>query len=170
MSGERLVHDTAKRIDVAPTIDIVVAECLFGTHVVDGADRRAGLSETGGGRAREQSTTRDSEVGEHRVAVTRKQNVLGLHIAVNDAFTICVIESVGNLTGDCNYIFKRKRTLACDSCAERLAFDVRHDEIRRAGGFARIVKWNNEWMSQASEKFYLAIEPLGAECCALLGA
>ena len=47
LAGERLVHDAAKRIDIAAAIDVGFAERLFGTHVIDGADCHAGLSETG---------------------------------------------------------------------------------------------------------------------------
>ena len=61
---------------------------------------------------------------------------------------------------DAERLFHREPSLTHESRTQRLAVDVRHDEVERARCFARIVERQDEWMTEIRQHAYLAMEAL----------
>jgi hypothetical protein len=96
-AGQHLVQHRAEGVDVGSRVHRLAAR-LLGAHVGGCADRHARLGEPLAGLvARERAA--DAEVGDQRVAVG-EQDVLRLHIAVDDAVAVGEIEPVGHLARD----------------------------------------------------------------------
>ena len=172
MSSERFIHDASQRVDIAPAVDVAFANRLLRAHVIRRSDCHACHRQAGRCCfcARfEQCAARDSEIRQHRMSVSRKQNIFRFYVAVNHAFAVSVVERVSNLSRDSDDVFNSEAWIPVEAGAQGFPVDVRHDEIQRACGFARIVKWQNERMTKSRENFDLAIEALGAECGALFG-
>ena len=87
--GEHLVGHDAERVDVGRGADVRRRGLLRG-HVV----RRPGDHAGGGEAARGLEHLRDPEVGEVDAAVLVEEHVLRLHVAVDDALAVRVVEGV----------------------------------------------------------------------------
>ena len=104
--GEHLVQHTAEGVDVGPRIDVTFAERLLGAHVGDRSNRHSRLRHRvrrSGARA----GARDAEVGEQRMSTAGNENVLRLHIAMNDALLVGGLQGVGDLARDLEGLFYR---------------------------------------------------------------
>ena len=151
-AGEGVVGDDAQRVDVAAVIGDLAAR-LLGAHVVRGAEDLAGAGD--GGILRDAS---DAEVHHERAARgALDHDVVGLHVAVDDALRMRVGESPADVAQDLSELRRRHRPASSDAVAERLAVDERHDEehdvvdvvhgkdrndvrVRQFGGGARFVQ------------------------------
>ena len=81
----------------------------------------------------------DSEVEYLRPTAIVDHDVSRLDVAVHDAVSVRLLESVGNFGGDAHDLADRHRA-ALQPIAQRLPFDVLHgDEGRAVVGFARLV-------------------------------
>ena len=58
------------------------------------------------------SAARDAEVGEQRVAGSGEEDVLGLHITVDDALVVRRLQRVGHLAGELQRVGHREATLS----------------------------------------------------------
>ena len=89
---QREVADDAERVDVAARVDAVAGH-LLGAQVVHGAEHLAGRRER-----RRLGQARDAEVGDQRApGGAVDENVLGLHVAVDDAARVRVAERLGDV-------------------------------------------------------------------------
>jgi hypothetical protein len=132
-AGEHLVAHDAQGVDVAPAVDLALAEGLLGAHVGRGAEHRADLREALGAGV-EQRAPRDAEVGDHRAAALAvEQDVVGLDVAVHDAARVRVGERVGHVGEDAADDGHRRARLPGEPRAEALAVDERHREEGDAG-------------------------------------
>ena len=103
---------------------------------------------------------RDAEVADERVPFGEK-DVLGLDVAMDDVVRVRVSERVRDLARETNRLAHGELLLACDSAAQRLARDVRHDVVQRALALARIVERKDIRMLQSREQRDLAAKALG---------
>src|SRR4051812_4368318 len=109
-----------------------VPERLLGGHVADGAKRHPGARESGvRGLPWERERGGDSEVGEYRV-LALQQDVLGLHVAMDDALLVRVRESVGDLAQYEDGLLDWHKPLAVHALAKRLTRDERHHVVEKS--------------------------------------
>ena len=74
---------------------------------------------------------RDPEV-RHQCVAAREQDVLGLHVAVDQALAVGVVERLAGLPHQAQRLRHWERALPREPLAQGLAIDVRHD-VERAG-------------------------------------
>ena len=109
MPREQLVREQADRVDVHAMICSRIRRELLGRHVGRRADRHAG----GGAAMRRNGRTqrlRDAEVGDERVQA-RRQDVVGLDVAVHHAARMRVRECVHHVVQDAHDIAHRQALL-----------------------------------------------------------
>ena len=111
----------------------------------------------------------DAEVGDHRAAVRRQEQVLGLDVAVHDPMLMRVLERERGLARDPDGVLHGKLLLVVQPVAERLSFDERHREPQLAGGFARVVYGEDVGMLQPRREHDFPLKPLGAKGSGELG-
>jgi hypothetical protein len=92
-----------------------------------------------------------------------QQDVVGLHVAVDDALAMGVLEGVRHLAGDSKRIGYGELPLSLKSPAKALALDVGHGEPELTVGFARVVHGQDMRVLQSRGRADLAQEPLGAQ-------
>ena len=71
----------------------------------------------------------DTEIGNLRAAVLRDQDVAGLHVAMDDALGMRVIESIRDFCGELKSGRERKLFLAGEQLVERFACDVFKNDV-----------------------------------------
>jgi hypothetical protein len=170
LADQHLVQHAPQRVDVGSRVHRWIAGRLFGTHV-----RRGSQRETRGGEpsvvVRHQLG--DAEVGQQRVAAA-EQNVLRLHVPVDDALAPGPDEGVGDLTSDRHRLVHRELVLAREPGAERLPLDTRHGEPQEPGAIrecsgAAVEHRQNVGVLQPGGEADLAKEALGAKRGGQLG-
>ena len=70
------------------------------------------------------------------------------------------LQGIGDLARDLERLFHRESPFAHEPRAQRLAVDVRHDEVQRARGLAGIVEREDERMTKVRQHADLTMEPL----------
>ncbi len=107
-AGGHLIEDGAEAEEIGARIDFFAAG-LLGRHVGDGADGGTGAGEQGGvdGGADADGglfvffgQLGEAEVEDLGAPAGGDEDVGGLDVAVNDAFTVGGVEGVGDLNGD----------------------------------------------------------------------
>ncbi|CAA9298234.1 MAG: hypothetical protein AVDCRST_MAG11-638 [uncultured Gemmatimonadaceae bacterium] len=165
-AGEHLVADDAERVDVAPPVDLALAERLLRAHVGRGAQHHADLGEPLGARARERAR-RDAEVGDHgAAALAVEQDVVGLDVAVHHAARVRVGERVGDVGEDAADHGHRRARLPAEARAEALPLDERHDEVGQPVALVDRVDGHHVRVRERRGGLHLALEPrahVGAE-------
>ena len=151
-AGGHFVENDAKGKKVGARVEIL-AENLFGRHVGDGAqggartgeligvDANSGESIGGAGSTGGSFSMGDlgeAEVEDFGVAALGDENVGGLDVAVNDAFGVGGIESVGNLDTEVEEIFQIDAR-AGDHVLEGLPVKKFHGDESLAVVFADVV-------------------------------
>ena len=124
---EELVEDDAEREEVAPAVDRVPRD-LLGRHVVrrpEELSRRREVRLLGLG---------DPEVGDLHLALGRDDDVRRLHVPVDDAAAVGVVERLGDLADDLGDTFERERGLLDEELLDVLPLDVLHRDERRFRG------------------------------------
>ena len=136
-AGEQLVRHHAPRIDVRAMIDVGVRCRLLRRHVgrrtQGGAERREPAVPA---RSRGIQRFGDAQVRDHRAAV-REQYVVRLDVAVHDAHRVRVVECRRDLPQHTNGLRCRCFAATSDLRAQRLAFHIRHREVRHAVHLSR---------------------------------
>jgi hypothetical protein len=118
---EQLEGHDPNRVEVGAGIGRLAQE-LLGREVVGGPRYRPRL---GGARVRER--VRQPEVGHLGHAVPGDEHVLGLHIAVNDALSVCMLEGREHLQQDVRDLGRGKQALGGEDVAKALAPNELHD-------------------------------------------
>ncbi len=154
LAGDHFVERDAEGIKIGAIVG-GVAFHLFGRHVVERAESRAGH-----GEAAIAGGARDAEIHQLHRAVGREHHVGGLDVAMDDVLFVGVAESVENLVD----IFDRQRRgngALMKTGGERDAVDElhNHDEliVERESGAQR----GDVWMMEAGEDFDFAEESIG---------
>ena len=137
-SAEHLVQDDPEREDVAPMVG-AVSPHLLGTHVAHGPHDDAGLRGMApsrlGRNARLRAARagplrqllREAEIQQLHAAVAAEEDVLRLHVPVDDSALVRRGEALGDLGCDFERLFRRERA-GPEALAQRLAFEQLHDE------------------------------------------
>ncbi len=148
-------------VDVDPVVEVRVGGGLLRCHVARRAERDAGGGEllAAGGLAHRLG---HAEVGHQRVPAGN-HHVVGLDVAVDHFLAVGVGQRVHHFDEDLHGVMHRQLTDAGQPVAERLAVDVRHDEVEEAAGFTGIVERENVRVLQAGGDLDLAEEALAAE-------
>jgi hypothetical protein len=102
---DHLVEHRAERVEIGARFG-GSAECLLGRHVRDGADHHAF-----DGEARAIAGDREAEVAELRRAVGGQPDVARLHVAVDDAGVVRVLEGPADFAGDTHRLLERQAML-----------------------------------------------------------
>src|SRR6185437_15864073 len=89
-----------------------------------------------------------------------EQDVVGLHVAMDDAATVRVGERPRHLAQHARGIRRRKRALRAQPFAERLALDIAHDEEDEAADLADAVNRHDVRMRQPGGRARFAEESL----------
>src|SRR5215207_4297075 len=120
-TGQHLVPNTSKSVQIRSSIHCT-AGSLLGTHV-----RGRTHSEPRHGQLflTHRECLGYSKIGYSRLPLT-EQDVLGLEVAVNDAFPVSVVEGGGNLPGNLECQLERQLTLAAKTIAQGLAAHIGH--------------------------------------------
>ena len=104
----------------------------------------------------------DPEIGHHAAAVMGEQDVLRLHVPVDDALLVGVLQRPRGLPRDAQRLPAGPSALPLESVPHRLALDVRHGEPETPCRLARVVDRNDVGVLQPGRELDLAKEALGA--------
>ena len=106
----------------------------------------------------------DPEVGEIRVAVLGEEDILRLHVAVDDPATVGVVERTGDRREDGDHLRSleaARLALGVEMLVEIAAIDVLHHQIDMPIMLADIVNGQDMGVLQSRHRARLALETLG---------
>ncbi len=129
LAGEHLVADQAERVLIGPPVQVLPSLALFRRHILRGAQQiaRRGERLLGGERLG------DAEVGEDdSIAFLVDEDVVRLDIAMDDAATVRVGESIRRLRQVPEDLFERWLRVVPQEDAHTLAANERDSEERQA--------------------------------------
>src|SRR6266571_4962772 len=160
LAREHLVHDAGETVDVALVPEVLLAARLLRAHVLRGPHRDAGVCHDfrPGGAA----GAGDTEVREQSVPV-REQDVLRLHVPMDEPVAVGVVEPGAQLLGDAQRLVHRERFLAVEAVAQRSPGNVRLHVIQQPVRLTGVNEGHDVRMGEPSRDADLAQEPLGAE-------
>jgi hypothetical protein len=133
---DALVEHRAERVDVDARLDGAPAD-LLGAQIRHGADERAGAREPLLRRAHREAEVRDADAQRVR-GIARDHDVLGLHVAVDDAERVGVVERLGHLHAEVHELAELERARS-EHVPEVRARDERHHEEETVLVIAEIV-------------------------------
>ena len=160
LSGEQLVREHAKGVDVRAVIHGRIGTRLFGRHVRRCAEchaHRRGVAALAVARRRD--GLGDPEVGDHGAAAGQ-QHVVRLDVAVHDATIMRIRERRRDLAQQADRLAERQLAMPREPCAQRLAFHQRHGEVRQAVRVARREQWHDVRVLQSRRERDLSLEAL----------
>lgn len=99
-------------------------------HIRRRTDRHARAGERVVGR-RNSERERDAEIRHERVTVV-KEDVRGLHVAVDDAAAVGVVERSCDFAGEADRLRNGEPPVALESLLQGLTFDERHSIVGKA--------------------------------------
>jgi hypothetical protein len=105
---------------------------------------------------------RDTEVGDQRASLLQ-QDVLRLHVPVDDPAAVRIVERLGRLEGDPHRVGHRQLTLALEPGAQRLALHVGHHVPEESVGLAGVEERQDVGVLELRSELDLLEEALGAE-------
>ena len=158
-AGEQFVEDDAERINVRAMIDGGRFFKLLRGHVVWRAERRAGGGERDVGFVVAHDF-RDTEVGDLHAPLRVEQDVLGLDVAVENAFLVGELERLTNLRHDGQRLGGREAS-SLHGLAQVHTVHVFHQQIVEAARLPKVEDADDVRMVQPRERAALAIETLG---------
>jgi len=150
-AGQHLEQHDAGRVQVGALVGRLPAR-LFGRQVARGAHH-----DTRRGQLRRAEVS-DPEVGHLDPAVPREQDVLGGHVAVDDAAVVSRAQGGEQTELDVARHGRRQAPGALDELLHGLAGDVLHDDVRSACRAAAIVDGDHVGMVQGGGRARLAME------------
>ena len=121
--AQRLVEHHPEGVDVGPGVERMAFD-LLGREVLGRAHHLAHLGEVGRGLGR----LGDAEVGDEQATVGRGEDVPGLHVAVDEAVAVSVVERVGDLGTDGDHPSGRELVLGVEHLAQRRSPHQLHDD------------------------------------------
>ncbi len=166
LAGEHLVQHAPQRVEVRGRAHVRVARRLLRAHVVRGPQGEPRLRQPPA--ARRAHRQRDPEVREHRPA-RHQQNVRRLHVPVDHAVLVRVLERFGHVGGDLHRLVHWKLVLAVELPPQRLSLHVRHDVVEERVGVARVEQREDARVLQVGGGADLGQEALAAHHGGQLG-
>ena len=82
---------------------------------------------------------------------------------MHDTARVCIRQRVGDLPRESDGVVNRQLTLALESRAQRLAFDVRHHVVQQPTGAPGVEQRQDVRVLQVRRQLDLAQKPFGAE-------
>ncbi len=163
--GDELVEHDAERPDVDSVIDVGLAARLLGRHVVRCAEERAGARE----RTARFGESRDAEVDDFRlhapVLVARQENILRLHVAMNDSAAVRHREPVDDRQDELDGLDRSHLRLPRHQVGKRLAGEELHDDERAlVVGLPEVEHAHDGRMSEPSRGARFSEEPFVEAC------
>jgi len=149
---ERLEEQDAQAVDVRLCCYSLASD-LLGREV----GRRAERSRPPCARVRD--IFGDAEVREVRVAVLVQQHVLGLHVAVHDAPTVCGGQCLADLLEHRREHVRRDHAISIQALAQAPAAQVPHHEVRAVRLAPVVVQRHDVRVLQARDQLRLGLEP-----------
>src|SRR5262249_24008418 len=143
--GQHFVEQNSKRIYVRPCIALFRFD-LFGRHVLNRADYVPLTRES---RASQHSS--DTEVHDFYRPGFCEHYVGGFDVAVNDAHSVGMIDSVKSLTKQWDRPVAGNRSELSNDIVQRLAFDVFHDHEILIALSQKAEQCCDVWMIESSE-------------------
>ena len=122
-----MVEHDAEGIDIRPAVGAVSGR-LLRAHVLRRADHHP-LGRQGRSR-RHFGGLGDAEISDHHPAGAVQEDVVRLHVAVDDAQPVRVGEGVGHLARDPGGVADRKAVVLFEELAERRTVDAPHDDVQ----------------------------------------
>ena len=101
----------------------------------------------------------DAKVHDLDRAVFQHHHVMGFNIPVNDALTVGVLQSLGNLNRKVQGLFPVQDSLLFHILLQRNALDQFHDDVIRHNGGRHIVYGHDVGMTEHSNRLALRMEP-----------
>ena len=153
IAGEQLVRNDPDGVLVGLG-RLRVSGALFRTHV-----RRRADGEAGARQLRGVGHLRDPEVGDLHVAVRVDQDVGRLHVPVDDAVVVGVLERRAELQQDSLHDGYGQWRVLADHHVEWSAVDVLHDEEQRIARVPNGVDHDDVGVIESRGRSGLALEP-----------
>lgn len=153
MPGEHLKQDDAQGVDVAATIDGLVAMHLLRTHVSRRADNAAPRK---GGRGL--GNLDNAEVGQEGVAIVVEENVAGLEVAVDNASLVGMVQRRADAIQDMSCLGDGKRPFL-QPVGQGAATHVAHHQIWLPVIFAEVIYWHDGGVFQCGNGPGFALKP-----------
>ncbi len=150
---QELVEDDAEGKEVAPAVDHLARD-LLRRHVVRRPEKLPGLGQARG------LDLRDAEVGDLHRAVGGDDDVRGLHVAVDDAAPVRVIEGLGGMGDDLRDPVPRERLFLADQLLQVLSLDVLHGDEGGLVLLAHVVHGDDVRVVEGAGGLGFAEEPL----------
>ena len=98
-----------------------------------------------------------------------EEDVLGLHVPVDDAVPVRVVQRARRLMGDPYGVVEGKLVLALEPVSKGLPFDVRHGKPEEPGRLAGVMDREDMRVLEAGGELDLAQETVGAQARRELG-
>ena len=157
---QHLIAHHSQAVDVRAAVDFTVSRGLLRAHVVRRPDRHARGGQCGraGGRG---EGLGDPEVRHYDAApASLEQNVVRLHVPVDDAERVRRAERIGRLEHDAARLLRGQPAAPLQLRRHRLAVHVRHDEVDEpVGPFAHRMDRHDVGVGQPRRGLRLAQEP-----------
>ena len=140
----------------------LLAADLLGRHVTDRAETDPGPLWSVSVGCRESPTgcralAGQAEVEDLDAAVAGQEDVLGLQVAVDDAFLVRGGQAEGDLAGDLDGACGRKRAVV-EPLAQRLALEQLGDGVSEAVDGAEVVDGQDVGVGERGDRLRLALE------------
>ena len=151
--GKHFVRHDRKRVAVGRGADLAARD-LLGRHVCGSAGGDAGQRLD----RRRLHQLGEAEIREDRVVVGAEQDVRRLHVSVDDAELVRVVQRVADAAEKCDGRVAVKRAIF-DARRQAAAFDVLHDHVRRPFELAEVEDVEDVRVAHMGDRLGLAAEP-----------
>jgi len=152
-SGEHFIHDDAHGKLVGTPIQVAALH-LLGGHVAHRPHHHAGPGHGGGGHLG------DAEIDYLDGAVLEQKDVSRLHVTVDDAAPVGVVQRLATLASDAQHLVEALDLLLLDRVLEIGALQKFHGDERGTVFFAEIVNGDDVEVPEAARRFRLSVEAL----------
>ncbi len=160
LAGQHFVEHTSQRVDIAASVELLLAGGLLRAHVQGGTEGEGARGN--GGFSRHFDGAGNTEVQDDG-ALFGQHNVFRLDISVDVPAFVGVIEGTRYIGGDLEGVLQRKLSLTGQPAAEAFALDQRHGVEQVLALTAGIQERDDVGVGKRSRDRDLALKPIGAE-------
>ena len=158
--GQHFVQYRAQRVDIAAGVELSVARCLLGAHVLWRAEREPGLGESV--PACFPHSECNAEVRQHRLALV-EQNILRLQVPMNYPMLVGMLQRTRHLLRDRQGFVYAELLLPLQFLAERLTSDEGNDVPEEAVALAGVDEGEDVRMIEFGGEVDLGEKPSPAQ-------